>query len=137
MYISPHLYPLKGPGSRSVAVCIPNPQILNSNHYSHWKKSGLFQEMADFGSGYKVSLRYIVVSIRAVTDQGWDMSFKKKDFSGIKYWIDTNLQVYKMILRKKENQRQNTICHLPLTLKTDNLNKSLFILPSQKEQVMR
>ena len=41
--------------------------------------------MADFGSGYKVSLRYIVVSIRAVTDQGWDMSFKKKDFSGIKY----------------------------------------------------
>ena len=42
--------------------------------------------MADFGSGYKVSLRYIVVSIRAVSDQGWDnLSFKKKDFSGIKY----------------------------------------------------
>ena len=35
MYISPPLYPLEGPRSSSVAVCIPNPQILNSNHYSH------------------------------------------------------------------------------------------------------
>lgn len=37
MYISPYLYPLEGPRSinNSVAVSIPNTQILISNHNSH------------------------------------------------------------------------------------------------------